>query len=106
MTGGTSTAGQEPAANEGAGYDREILDVAGSPERITPIGEETSSIAIKAGLSNSGTIYVGWNENVDSGDGFPLDTGEGITLDLDIKEQGVYVVADTANDEVRWIALG
>lgn len=104
MPGGSTGTPDQPS-NKGAGYDSIAFTSADEGQRVTEIGNETQSIAIIAHPDNDGFIYVGFDEEVTSSDGFILPPSISVTLDVDANNQGVFAAADTVGDELRWIAL-
>lgn len=60
------------------------------------------SVAVKAGTSNTGTIYLG-NSNVSSSNGAELSAGETAAIDIDDLSK-VYIDASSNNQYVTWIA--
>lgn len=102
---GAGVNGKETPSNDGAGYDSVAFTSTGEEQRVPPLGTETDSIAIRALPSNGGIIYVGFDDNVSSSNGYPLTAGDSLTFDLDANQQGLFVVANTVGDEIRWIAL-
>jgi hypothetical protein len=91
----------QTASNKGAGYDGKTLNSTTDPERLVSIGTETRSIAI---IAETGRIYVGFDDNLDSDNGFPLDEGVSISLDLDVNQEDIYVLPEASGNDVRWIA--
>lgn len=63
----------------------------------------TKSVALKALHGNSNMIYVG-KSDVDSTNGFVLDAGEGLVLEVD-NLTDIYIDADTSSDGVSYIAI-
>lgn len=102
--GDVSTTGRNPAANTGAGYDRTLFTTANDPERIIGVGIETSSVLLRTNPDNNGVIYVGFDDDVTTSNGFPMEPGDAITISIDVAEEGIWAVADTQNDDIRWIA--
>jgi hypothetical protein len=72
---------------------------------ITPSVKDTSTVVVRA-WDNSGPVYVGWSEEVDGSTGFPIKSGESLSVDLNTGEQSFYAVADNPGDSVRVIAIG
>ena len=58
---------------------------------------------IKADNDNTGTIYVG-REDVTSSDGFRLEPGEAITIEIDDLSK-VYAVASMADQNIHWMGV-
>jgi hypothetical protein len=65
---------------------------------------ETQSWSVRAHPENGGIIYIGWDEELTVDNGFPLSAGNTVAFDMDNSRQVLYAVADTAGDEVRYIA--
>ena len=101
-----SVSGHDVPSNEGFGPGGVAFVSTDEAERLVPLGTETSTVAVKALEDNEGVIYVGYTDDVDSSNGFPLSAGQGVSFDLDANQQGIFAAADTVGDEVRWIALG
>ncbi|MHA1919526.1 MAG: hypothetical protein ACTSWX_07265 [Promethearchaeota archaeon] len=64
---------------------------------------KTKTIIIRALSSNSGTIYVGDSGVLDNG--FPLEPGDAISLDIDLTKDELYISGDTVDDEVRYFII-
>lgn len=94
-----------PVATEGTSYGEKLFDGSSDPEIVIPIGDESSSWIIKALSSNTGDVYVGWDDDVDSSNGFPLASGEAVSVDLDNSNQNVWAVSDNSNEGVRFLAV-
>lgn len=105
MSGG-STATQNVPSNKVVGNDDITFAVTDNAERVVPIGDETASVAIAAHPDNSGIIYVGFDDEMSEDSGFPLVAGTTLSMDIDANQEGIFALADTIGDEVRWIALG
>lgn len=102
---GTSSSRSVPS-NEAAGYGvLNIGEVDGDPQRVVDIGTETNSIIVRAPSENGGVVYVGFDDDLDVSNGFPLTAGDAVSFDVDTNQQGVFVVGDTTGDEIRWLAL-
>ena len=58
--------------------------------------------------TNTGIIYVGASgvtaDSADATDGWPLYAGDSMTLPVN-NANVVYVIASTANQKIRWIAV-
>lgn len=101
----TSTTGKTPPATKGTGYGVTILANAGEVYEAIPLDVESNTWAIRANPNNSGIIYFGWDDNVSTGNGFPLQAGDNLSISLDNQEQQVYASAASAGDELRYIAV-
>jgi len=98
-----NTQGLRQPPTEGKGYGTKIVSVS-TAEPVITVGDKTGSIALRASPNNSGTVYIGWNGSVTSANGFPLEKGDSISLDLNADTQNIYVIGTAASDEIRWIA--
>lgn len=89
---------------DGSYYGPVILPDEGDLARVVPDGINTGSIAIKC-ISTSESVYLGWDQDVDETEGFPLEEGESLSLDLDSDSQGIWAYSTTSDpDELRVIA--
>lgn len=99
-----STTGKDVASNEGAGYGAKQFTNSHDSDNVMDPTLETESWIIRAHPENEGIIYIGWDEEVNEDNGFPLSRGDATTMDMDNSKQVIYAVADTAGDELRYIA--
>lgn len=63
-------------------------------------------VLVKADKDNTGIVYIGdYSVTVTGGayPGFPLSAGEAVLVEIDNIDK-VYAIADTAVQEVHWIA--
>lgn len=97
-----STTGREPPASSG-GYGQ--VDVGTDAVPILDFDTSTLSVAVRAPDSNGEIVYVGFDEDVTTSDGFPLPAGEGVTFDLNASVQPVYAIAPAAGQEIRYLQL-
>lgn len=104
MSGG-STASQDLPSNNVAGNDQIEFALANEPERVVPIGTETTTVAIVAHPDNSGLIFIGFDDEMTSDDTIPLQAGASMSVDIDANQQGLFALADTIGDEIRWMAV-
>lgn len=102
--GGASTAGASTPSNEGTN-GVEVLESTTDAERILDVGIETTSVSIRAPSDNAGDVFLGFDEDVDSSDGYPLEPGDAISLDIDISNAPMFAIPNNANDEVRFLAI-
>lgn len=102
---GVSTGGKDTPASKGVQYGANTFTNSGEPELLFNIGDETGSVAIAAESGNGGTVYLGFDDSVSSSNGFPLSSGDVLTMDLDVSSQAVYGVAGTGGDGVRIISI-
>ena len=77
-----------------------------------PSTPDGSLFALKALPNNAGTVYVGNDgaDDVTSANGFPLDPGEGVVVDIaDLPGQDLSIFwfdAATSGDKIAWLRLG
>lgn len=74
------------------------------PTQVFDPTQDVGSIAIRCPASNNGAVYIGWDEDVNTDNGFPLYKRDSFGLDLNVKSQPIYAVAEVDADEVRVIA--
>lgn len=91
-------------STHGADYDSEVLENADDPESIST-GTESGSLILQAHPDNAGRVFVGWDSDVTSNNGFVLAAGDVLSIDIDLSSQQVFVVANNANDEVRFLVM-
>lgn len=102
--GSSDTTGETLVPNEGGPYGRTTAE-GSDPEIILPVGQETSTVAIIAEDSNAGKVYLGWDTDLTTSNGFPLAAGQSISIDFDNTDQPLYVVSDNVGDSVRFLSL-
>lgn len=100
---GTGTSGIDQPSTVGTGYGRKVFDEAGDSEPILPVDEETGSILLRADPLNSGTVYIGWDQEVSAETGMYMQPGDSFSVNIDNSSQAVYAVADEAGDEIRYL---
>lgn len=106
MSGGSiSLSGKDTPSTEGVGYGRQVFSTAQDAERIFALGQETGAVLVRANPDNSDDIYVGFDDDVDNNNGFPLQKGESIEMDMDIDKQNLWGYAMSANDDVRFLLI-
>lgn len=97
--------GSEKPPTDGTEYGVVSLSAVGEPELVFQLGTESKTVAIRAEEGNNSQIYLGWDDDVDSNNGFPLYQGEMITMELDVSSQEIYMDGDSVGDSVRVIAI-
>lgn len=97
--------GPQPPATDAAGYDVKTFSNANNADQIIAAGTVTGSVIIRTNPNNGGIVYIGFDSNVTTSNGFPLEAGDSISIDIDVDKESLWGVADTANDDVRWLAL-
>lgn len=101
MTGGGFSSGGTSSPSTGGNFDSTTLGSASDPTRVFPVDRETTSIIIQNHPDNTGRIFVGFDDSVDSSTGFLLAAGDTFTIDIDVSEQPIFAVPNNANDEIR-----
>lgn len=91
------------SASDGSYYDSVIVKDGGNAVRVIPEDVKTGSVAIK-GYSIDDEVYLGWDDDVDGSNGFPLTEGDVMALDINNDGQGIWMYSDTDLDEIRVIA--
>lgn len=63
--------------------------------------------SIKAHPDNSDTIWIGndGNDTVSATTGFPLNSGEGVTVIVDGELDHLYAYADVADEKLCWMII-
>lgn len=102
-SGSAGSSGQDQPATVGLDYGRQQLESVTEPERVFSLGNKSLSIAIRANPGNSGIVYLGFDGDVSTDTGFPLESGDSISIDMDVNKQNIWAIPDTANDDVRFI---
>lgn len=102
-SGSAGSTGQPKPATEGLDYGRQVFETANSAERIFSLNLKSATILIRAHHDNSDDIFLGWDGDVTTTNGTPLEPGDTFTADLDVDKQNIWGVAETANDEVRFL---
>lgn len=92
--------GETTADTVGIQFEPTTFLVTNDPERITPIGDNTQAVIFRADPNNGGIVYLGFQDDITTGEGIPLQAGEAFSAEININEQPMYGVADTANDTV------
>lgn len=101
----TSTEGLNQPSTTGEGFDTSDLDAANDAERVFPIGLNSGSIIMRAAPGNAGPVYLGFDDTVTTSNGFPLEAGDTISIDIDVSQQAIFFVGNNAADEIRWMAI-
>ena len=69
------------------------------------VGANTRSVALKSISANTGTLYLGTSNAVTTGNGWPLDAGESVELEIDATTP-IWVIASAADQRVAWLEVG
>lgn len=101
MSNGIAATGASTPDTDG-GYGVEDVNSAGETEVLVG-ASRTSSVLIRAGDGNSGTIYIGFDDDVSSSNGMFLSSGESLSIDVDNSESPIFFTGDNAGDEVRYL---
>lgn len=94
----------DPSPNVGTSYGAIGLET-GDPEIVIPIDVESSSWVIKAPPANNDLVYIGWDDNLTTSNGFPLDAAEALSVDMNNQQQPLYGVAAQGGDELRYLTV-
>lgn len=106
MPGGSAgTSGASTPANQGVEFDQEQLDSTTDPEDIFSDVDETTSIIIRALPGNAGNVFVGFDGSVTANNGFPLEAGDTLSMDLDVGEQDIFIIPASAGDSVAFLSV-
>lgn len=73
--------------------------------QLIPEASGGESVLIKALSTNVSTIRIGKKTKVDAANGFPLDPGDSLTMDLGDALQ-VWYQNTTAADKLAWVVTG
>lgn len=92
-------------STEGEGYGRATLSAINDPERIFPLDTETGSIIIRANPDNAENIYLGFDDTLTTTNGFAMESGDTISIDINVAQQAIWFVGEDANDSVHWMAI-
>lgn len=103
-SGSAGTEGSRVPSNEGE-HGVEVLEDTSEAERVFDLGIETQSISIRAPTDNAANVFLGFDDTVDNSDGYPLEPGDAISLDLDVNQEPVFAIPNNANDELRFLAI-
>jgi len=74
-----------------------------TPTRVFDPSLDSRSVAMRAPETNSGAIFIGWDNEVDLTNGYPLYPGDPFSVDLNVEAQGIFAVAEVTGDEIRII---
>lgn len=105
MSGG-SVGAQDIPVNEVDEYDSLEFASANDEQRVFDVDSQTQAIVIAAHPNNSGVVFIGFDDDVTVNNGLPLSAGGHIILPVDASTVGVFAVADTLGDELRYAAMG
>lgn len=104
-SGSAGSTGQAKPATKGESYGRQVFEDTNNPESIFALGTDSLSVFIQAHPDNSGRIFLGFDDAVDSNTGIVLEAGDTISISLDLDEQNLWGLPVNANDEVRFMVL-
>jgi hypothetical protein len=79
------------------------LALTGSAQRLTTDDDFLGAIAVRAMTANAGKVYVGSSSSVSPTNGYELNAGEAVSLDI-TGAQLIWVIG-TASDRVCWISI-
>lgn len=75
-----------------------VVQVTNSTERLE------RGLLVKSITSEGGTVYLGYDSSVSTGNGYPLSSGDQIVFPL-IDPALLYAVANTGNNDIRFVGL-
>jgi len=102
--GSTDTTGKRRPYTKGTGYGSFTIGTANEVYSI-PFSADGDEWVLRADNSNSGTIYIAWDNNIDSSTAFPLYHGDTISVAMSTLNQDVYILGDTVGDEIRYLLV-
>lgn len=92
--------GLDQPSTQGVDFDNFALDT--TAQEIVFSGD-SGSVIIIAHPNNAGLAFIGWDDTVDSGNGFPLEAGSAISFDLDVGQQSIFAMANNSGDRLRFM---
>lgn len=104
MTFGTGGAPKDTPSTNSLEYDTETV-TSGNPEPVFSEADETRSVVLVANPNNGDLIFFGFDDNVSSTQGIPLDAGGSIAIGLDVSEQNVFVDANSGTQTYHFASL-
>lgn len=90
-----------PVASFTHGQNTDI-DSGANEQIVVASNPASNGVLVKAPIANTGTIYIG-GSGVTTGNGYPLDPGENITIEIDNANK-IYAIASVDNQTVAWVA--
>lgn len=90
---------------EGTEYGATRPDSVGEPELVFKLDTESKSIAVRAEEDNNAKVYLGWDTDLDTDNGFPVYPTESFEVDMDVSNQELFMVVESVGDAVRVIAV-
>lgn len=104
--GGVGGSGESPGAAGTLVSGQTTVATAGTAVLLLAAATETKTIIIKALHGNTNNVYIGnVSDDVSSSDGFVLDAGEALSMDVNNESVAIYVDSDTNGEGVSWIYL-
>lgn len=79
------------------------VDLGAAEQIVVASNPATTGVIVKALPGNLGILYVGNDNTVTTATGFPLESGETITLEVDDANK-IWVIADIDNQGLAWVA--
>lgn len=95
--------GLPQAATDGREQSRTLISQGETEVIVSPI-ETTGSVAIRFWDGDAIAVFIGWSEDVTQVNGFPMEQGEFLTLDIDTSAQQIYALAVGGEADMRVIA--
>jgi len=74
-----------------------------TPTSVLNTNRATGSVSVRAPDTNIAPVFIGFDDDVTRDNGFPLYPRDAVGLDLNLRQQEIYVVAAEDADEVRYI---
>lgn len=96
--------GLRVSSTNGKAYGEYVIPDPPETDEMFQVPVRTGSVAIVAHPTNTGYIYIGWDSDVTTDNGFLMTPGQSITMDLDAMEQEIFITGDSEGDSVRYIA--
>lgn len=95
--------GKSPTNQEGVEYGQ--VDVGTTATSLFGIGNKTDSIVVRSLPGNGDITYIGWDSDVDSGSGFPLEAGDSLSVEIDVSSQEVYAIANSGTQTLAILSM-
>lgn len=77
----------------------------GSVVQITTSDERLErGLLVKSSETNNGIIYVGFNDLVTTGNGYPLNSGAELVLPV-LDPSNIHAISNTDNNDLRFIGM-
>lgn len=87
-----------------ATYGRKAVTTSGTEVQLASSAVAVTSCAVKALAANTNNIYIGGDSSVTTSNGFVLDAGETLVLDVD-DPQDIWLDSDTNGEGVSFVCV-